>query len=71
MSGALTPKDIAIAAAQGVAIALNARKQKPGAAKDEFVFRPPLVCGIPPAIFEVDIKPDTSGTYTLGGIVAQ
>jgi hypothetical protein len=71
MSGALTPKEIAIAAAQGVAIALSARKPKPGAPTEELFFRPPLVCGIPPAIFEVDIKPNPDGTYTLGGIVSQ
>jgi len=70
MSQALTPKDLALAAAQGVAIALNARKTQPGAATEEF-FRPPLICGIPPAIFEVDIKPDANGLFAPVGIVSQ
>jgi hypothetical protein len=70
MSQALTPKELALAAAQGVAIALTARKAQPGASTEEFI-RPPFICGIPPAIFQVDIKPDDNGTFAPGPIVSQ
>ena len=71
MSQALTPKELALAAAQGVAIALNARKPQPGAPTEEFFFRPPLICGIPPVIFEVDIQPDDNGVFAPVGIVSR
>ena len=63
MSEALNPKEIARAAAQGVAIALNARSASPGAAKEALFLPPHIICGIPPAIFEVSLKPDSAGVY--------
>lgn len=66
MSEALNPKEIARAAAQGVAIALNARSAAPGAVKDALFVPPHLICGIPPVIFEVALKPDSAGVYTPG-----
>jgi hypothetical protein len=71
MSQSLTPEELAKAAAQGVAIALNARKPKHGGATEEFLWRPPLVCGIPPAIFYVDIQPDSDGNYAPGSLTKQ
>jgi hypothetical protein len=66
MSEALTPKEIARAASQGVAIALNARKPKPHANTEELFIPPHLICGIPPAIFEVALKADSAGLYSAG-----
>ena len=64
MSQALTPKEIARAAAQGVAIALNARKGAPAAAKEERFIQPHLICGIPPVIFEVAFNADPAGEFS-------
>lgn len=66
MSEALTPKEIARAASQGVAIAVNARKPKPHANTEELFIPPHLICGIPPAIFEVALKADSAGLYSAG-----
>lgn len=68
MSQALTPKEIARAAAQGVAIALNARKGASGAPKKEealFVQRP-IICGIPPVVFEVAFNANPAGELSPG-----
>ena len=66
MSEVLTPKEIASAAAQGVAIALGARKPRPGAVKEELFIPPRIICGIPPAIFEVELTPNPSGGFSSG-----
>lgn len=67
MSQQLTPKDFALAAAQGVAIALNARG---GEAKSEAlrtVLPPRIICGIPPVIFEVQLT-DVNGVISTGAV---
>ncbi len=66
MSQALSPKEIAKAAAQGVAIALSARKPAPGGVKEDFYIPPYLICGIPPYIFEVALTPDQAGGFSSG-----
>ena len=67
MSEALTPKEIARAAAQGVAIALHARKGAAGGPKKEELFiQRPIICGIPPAIFEVAFNPNPAGELSPG-----
>jgi hypothetical protein len=70
MSQALTPKELALAAAQGVAIALTARKAQPGASTEEFI-RPPLICGYPREMFEVPIEADDKGVFAPGPIVSR
>ena len=66
MSETLTPKELAAAAAQGVAIALNARKPKSGV-KEEFLLpHRIIVCGIPPALFDVHLVADQAGQVTAG-----
>ena len=70
MSQALTPKGLALAAAQGVAIALTARKAQPGASTEVFL-RPTIICGIPTVIFEVDLQPNNDGVFVPGPIVSQ
>jgi hypothetical protein len=45
MSQALTPRELALAAVQGVAIALTARKAQPGASTEAFI-RPILICAV-------------------------
>ncbi len=70
MSKALTAKEIASAAAEGVAIALNARKLHTEVAKEEAFRRPILICGIPPELFRVVYQPDESGALTPGGFEA-
>lgn len=67
MSEALTPKEIARAAAQGVAIALNARKgEHGGPKKGELFLQRPIICGIPPVIFEVAFNRNTAGELSAG-----
>jgi hypothetical protein len=70
MSEALTPKEIARAASQGVAIALNARKPKSHATTEALFVPPHLICGIPPVIFEVALKADSAGVYSPGEPIA-
>ncbi len=65
MSETLTPKELAMAAAQGVAIALNARRA--AAAKEEFFHRPIIICGIPQEIYEVPLELDEGGLVTPAG----
>jgi hypothetical protein len=70
MSEALNPKEIAMAAAQGVAIALNARKPKTGGNIEEFYTLPHrIVCGIPPILFEATLLDDGRGSYSIGGLI--
>jgi hypothetical protein len=63
----LAPKEIAAAAAQGVVVALNARKSNPAAPKEDLVRPPHLICGIPPDLFEVAFQ-GPAGSYTVGAI---
>lgn len=70
MSEKLTPNDIAIAAAQGVAIALNARKHKVSAVQDELLY--PIhhvICGIPQYMFDVPVTQGVDGVYSVGNAV--
>ncbi|MGC1550262.1 MAG: hypothetical protein WA777_17215 [Rhodanobacter sp.] len=70
MSEKLSPNDIAIAAAQGVAIALNARKHKASAVKDELVYPiHHIICGIPQHMFEVSITQGADGIHSVGNAV--
>jgi hypothetical protein len=71
MAEALNPKEIAMAAAQGVAIALSARTAKTGGGKDELYKPPRLICGIPPVLYAIDFAPDGQGGFTPGGIQPQ
>jgi len=57
----LTPKELAAAAAQGVAIALNARGAKPGAKEEKFVLPHRIICGIPQHLYEVGFTPSPGG----------
>jgi hypothetical protein len=68
MSEALNPEEIAFAAAQGVAIALNARKPKPGEEREEVTPRH-IICGIPPVLFDVTLIDDGRGSYGVGGLI--
>ena len=70
MSQALTPKELALAAAQGVAIAMTARKAQPGASTEAFI-RPILICDIPTVTFEVDLLAGDDGVFVPGPIVSQ
>jgi hypothetical protein len=58
-------KQIAMAAAQGVAIALSHR----GTPKEEFFIPPHIICGIPPFIFEVPLRADAEGKVVTGSAV--
>ena len=70
MSDKLAPNDIALAAARGVAIALDARKHKPGAVKEELVYPVHrIICGIPQHMFEVDVTQAADGTHSVGNVV--
>jgi hypothetical protein len=77
MSEPLSPRDIAVAAAQGVAIALNARSSKGGAAAApapdiaENYIRKPIICGMPTVLFEVFLKADSTGVLGVGNIAAK
>lgn len=66
MAEKLSPNDIAQAAAQGVAIALNARKLKSGAIHEEFTtpFHR-IICGIPQYMFEVGISQNADGSVAV------
>lgn len=67
MAEKLSPHDLAQAAAQGVAIALNARKLKSGAIHEEFTspFHH-IICGIPQYMFEVSISQGPDGSVSVG-----
>jgi hypothetical protein len=65
MAEKLSPNDIAMAAAQGVAIALNARKLKANAVGDELVYPiHHIICGIPQYMFDVAITQGTDGNFS-------
>lgn len=71
-SNALSSKEIATAAAQGVAIALNARiKQGVAPAEVAEFIRNPLIFGIPPVLFEVVVKPDPVTGFSVHSIEQQ
>jgi hypothetical protein len=70
MAEKLSPNDLAAAAAQGVAIALNARKAKAHAVTDELLY--PLhhvICGIPQYMYEVAITQGADGNFSAGKAV--
>jgi hypothetical protein len=56
---------LALAAAQGVAIALSHRPQQ---GTQEFHLPPRIICGIPPYIFEAAFKHGPDNTVTVGAI---
>jgi hypothetical protein len=70
MAEKLSPNDIAIAAAQGVAIALNARKLKANAPNEElaYPFRH-IICGIPQYMYDVAIAQGPDGNFSVGKAV--
>jgi hypothetical protein len=70
MAEKLSPNDIAHAAAQGVAIALNARKLKASAVHDELTYPfHHIICGIPQYMFEVAISQGPDGSVSVGKAV--
>jgi hypothetical protein len=70
MAEKLSPNDIAIAAAQGVAIALNARKLKASAVGDELVYPiHHIICGIPQYMYDVAIAQGPDGGFSAGKAV--
>jgi hypothetical protein len=70
MSDKLAPNDIALAAARGVAIALDARKHKPSAVQDELVYPVHrIICGIPQHMFEVAVTQGPDGSHSVGNAV--
>jgi hypothetical protein len=70
MAEKLHPSDLAAAAAQGVAIALNARKLKGDAVKEELLFSlHHVICGIPQYLYDVTITQGEDGRFSAGSPV--
>lgn len=65
MAESLSHKELARFAAQGVAIALEARQEGARAA-----YRGPnhIICGIPPYLYKVDLVGEQEGTVRVGNI---
>jgi|GEM_PF-7033704 hypothetical protein len=61
---------LALAAAQGVAIALSHRPQ-PQQTKQEFVLPPRIICGLPKYLFEAVLQANNEGTVIVKSLTAQ
>jgi hypothetical protein len=65
----IDPKQIALAAAQGVAIALSHRKGEDKGA--EFIRPPIIICGLPKILYEAVLTADPDGKVTVQSVTQQ
>jgi hypothetical protein len=57
---------LAVAAGQGVAIALSRRPQQ---SRQEFHFPPHIICGLPKYLYEVVLQADAEGAVSVKSVV--
>ncbi len=62
-------KQIALAAAQGVAIALSHRKREDKAV--DFVRPPIIICGLPKFLYEAVLEADAEGNVSVTSVTPQ